>query len=132
MYLRFVNGTESENAFALNGVFTVAEALKNEGMMDRYECRWLEEIFEWFNTQLPCPPFRIKRKTGEWSRDAVSWFRDDAPQECLGRIWDLVALIENQGVPVRFVKAANPGWIVYRDDYQVVAETPAFWLRKKR
>lgn len=73
----------------------------------------------------PGPPFRKKRKTGEWSRDAVCWFRDDA-REFVSRIWDLVALIEYHDVPVRLVKTERPGRIVYRDEYQIVAETPYY------
>jgi hypothetical protein len=90
-----------------------------------YESEWLEEIFEWFNEHLPCPPFQEKLRSGEWTADAVSWFRAYA-KEPLRRIWDIIALLREHGVPVRLVTTKKPGKIVYSDEYQIVAETP-YW-----
>jgi hypothetical protein len=123
MFLRFVVGTEAENAYWLTGLFTVARKLRDEGQLYAYESDWLEEIFEWFNAHLPCPPFDRKRRSGEWTADAVSWFRDDAG-EPVKHMWELVALLQEHGVQVRVVKTDKPGKIVYADECQVVAETP--------
>jgi hypothetical protein len=122
MFLRFVVGADSENPFWLNGVFTEARILRDEGKLYRHEEQWLEATFDWFQENLPCPPFSSRLRSGEWTREAVSWFRDDAG-EPLRKIWDLVALLEENGVPVRLVTTERPGKIVYRDRYQVVAET---------
>jgi hypothetical protein len=130
MFLRFVAGTDADNPFLLDGVFTVAEGLRAEGLLYAFEERYLKEVFAWFQEHLPCPPFRARLASGQWSRDAVSWFRDDAG-EPLSRIWTLVALIEEHGTPVRLVTRRWPGPIVYRDRYQVVAETP-FWTLRGR
>jgi hypothetical protein len=121
MFLRFVVGTDADNAFRLDGVFTEAASLRNAGELDRYESQWLQAIFDWFHVHLPCPPFRKMQRAGAWTRNAVCWFRDDAG-EPLNRIWDIVALIEHHGVPVRLLRARRPGTIVYRDEYQIVAE----------
>jgi hypothetical protein len=132
MFVRFVVGSDAEDPSWLTGVITEARLLLDAGELDRHEARPLDETFEWFNDHLPCPPFEKKRRSGEWSRDAVSWFRDDAG-EPLGRIWDIVALLEEHGVPVRLVKTDQPGTIVYSDRYQVVAETPSrAWRRRRR
>ena len=122
MFVRFVSGSEAENPYWLTGVFTIARELRDEGKLYRYESEWLEEIYDWFNANLPCPPFQEKRRTGEWTKDAVSWFRDDA-KETMKRIWDLVALLRQHEVPIRMVTIDDPGEIVYSDDFQVVAET---------
>jgi hypothetical protein len=123
MFVRFVVGSEAENAFWLTEVFTIAEEMRSRGELYDYESRWLEEVFDWFNTHLPCPAFAERRRTGEWTADAVSWFRDDAG-EVLRRIWDLVALLREHGVQVRVITSDKPGKVVYSDSYQVVAETP--------
>ena len=122
-FVRFVVRAESENAYWLTGIFTVAEQLRAEGRLHRHEAEWLEAVFEWFNAHLPCPPFERKRGSGEWTGDAVSWFRDSA-EEPLQKIWELVALLREHDVPVRLIKTQKPGRIVYADDYQIVAETP--------
>ena len=122
MFVRFVVGTETENGFWLTGLFTMAREMRDRGDLYQYESEWLDEIFEWFNANVPCPPFGEKRRSGKWSEDAVSWFRDNAG-EPLQRMWDLVALLREHGVPVRVVTTDKPGKIVYSDEYQVVAET---------
>jgi hypothetical protein len=125
MFLRFVVGGDSDNAAWLTGIIAEAEILREKGKLYSYESEWLEEIFEWFNEHLPCPPFSQRRRTGEWTEDAVSWFRAEAG-EPLRRIWDIVAILEEHGVPVRLVTTEKPGKILYSDEYQVVAETP-YW-----
>lgn len=123
MFVRFVVGIESENAFWLDGVITAARILRDEGELYRHESERLNEVFAWFNGHLPCPPFRQKLRSGEWSRDAVCWFRAEAG-EPIRRIWDIVAILEEHGTPVRLVTTKKPGKIVYSDPYQIVAETP--------
>jgi hypothetical protein len=123
VYLRFVAGTPGENAYWLDGVFTAAETVRWRGELYEHESALLDETFAWFNENLPCPPFARMRSSGAWTRDAVCWFIDDAG-EPLRRAWDLVALLEEHGTPVRLVTSRRPGAIVYRDRYQVVAETP--------
>jgi hypothetical protein len=125
MFVRFVAGTETENAFWLDGVIRVAGVLSEHGKLYDHESRWLEEVFDWFSENLPCPPFRKNLRSGQWTRNAKSWFHDRAG-EPLRRIWDIVAVLEDHGTNVRLVKAARPGKIVYSDKYQIVAETP-YW-----
>jgi hypothetical protein len=124
-FVRFVVGTDAENGWWLTGVITSARILRDAGELYSYESELLEEAFDWFNEHLPCPPFGEKLRSGEWTRDAVSWFRADAV-EPLRRIWDIVAILREHGVADRLVTANNPGKIVYSDEYQVVAETP-YW-----
>ena len=123
MFVRF--GTEAESAYRLDGVFVESRLLCDEGRLYAYEIGLLDETYAWFNEYLPCPPFAAKLRSGEWTRNAVAWFRDDAG-EPLRRAWDLVHLLRENGVPVRLVASGRPGRIVYRDRYQVVAETP-YW-----
>jgi hypothetical protein len=125
MFIRFVAGHDAENANWLTGVITEARLLRDDDKLYTHEIDLLEAAFDWFNDNLPCPPFQAKLRSGEWTRDAVAWFRDDA-KECIGRVWDLVHLLRENGVPVRLVATEKPGRIVYRDRYQVVAETP-YW-----
>jgi hypothetical protein len=125
MFVRFVIGTDAENAAWLTGAITAARLLDDQGELYRHESEQLEEIFDWFNEHLPCPPFRARLRSGEWTRDAVSWFRAEA-QEPIRRFWEVVAILKEHGVPVRLVTTDKPGEIVYQDRYQIVAETP-YW-----
>jgi len=123
MYLRFVEGADSQDERWLTGVITAARILRDNGRLEPHQVVAVEATFDWFNAHIPCPPFQEKLKSGKWSHDAVAWFRPDA-SEAIQRMWDLVAVLKDHGVPVRVLRTASPGLIVYRDDYQVVAETP--------
>jgi hypothetical protein len=125
MFVRFVVGGDAENASWLTGVITMARLLRDDGELDRHESELLDEVFDWLDEHLPCPPFGAKLRSGAWTADAVSWFRDDA-RVPLGRIWDVVVILREHGVPVRLVTTEKPGKIVYSDKYQIVAETP-YW-----
>jgi len=123
MYLRFVEGADSHDIRWLHGVITAARVLRDKGCLDSHQVALVETTFDWFNTHIPCPPFEEKIESGKWSQDAVAWFRPDAG-EAIQHMWDLVAILKEHGVPVRVLRTDSPGLIVYRDDYQVVAETP--------
>ena len=64
---------------------------------------------------LPVPPFK------QLPRDVVCWFRDEAG-EPVQRMWDIASLLKECGVPVRLLRSARPGKILYEDDYQIVVE----------
>jgi hypothetical protein len=123
MFLRFVGGPDAEDPHCLTGVFVAAQRLRDEGRLYDYEVALLNETYAWFNENLPCPPFVRFLGSGEWTPGAVAWFRDGAG-EPLRRIWDLVHILRENGVPVRLVTTDRPGRIVYVDKYQIVAETP--------
>lgn len=125
MFVRFVVGADAENAAWLNGIFTEAEILRSAGQLHDYEAKQIETAFEWFNENLSVPPFKKKLKAGEWTQEAVAWFRHDA-KSAIERIWDIVAVLREHGDFVRMVTSEKPGKIVYEDDHQVVAETP-YW-----
>lgn len=125
MFVRFVVGADAENAAWLTGVITEARILQDEGHLFDYESKRLDETFDWLNKHLPCPPFQRKLRSGEWTREAVCWFRTEATGP-IGCLWDIVAILRELGVPVRLVTAEKPGKIVYADAYQIVAETPGW------
>jgi hypothetical protein len=123
MYLRFVEGGDAEDWRWLTGVITAARILKEEGRLEPYQVDIVEATYDWLNEHIPCPPFERNRRSGKWSDDAVAWFLPDA-KEAIQRMWDLVAVLKDHGVAVRVLRTASPGMVVYRDKYQVVAETP--------
>jgi hypothetical protein len=123
MYLRFVVGSESADGRWLTGAVTETQSLVDKGQLDPFEATIIRSTFEWFNDQIPCPLFQKNLRTGKWSDDAVAWFLPTA-HEAIQRMWDLVGVLRNHNVPVRVLRTTSPGLVVYRDEYQVVAETP--------
>lgn len=115
MYIRFVVGQEDEDHRKLTGLITEASLLAERGELALYESQLLEDIFEWFNENLPCPPF----SGDHWPEDAVSWFKPEAT-EPIKKMWELASLLKEHDIPIRILKSEMPGRSWYEDEYQIV------------
>jgi len=51
----------------------------------------------------------------------VCWFKS-AATEHIAKVREISCILEQNGVYVQVIKAQRPGYIVYEDEYQVVAE----------
>lgn len=115
MFIRFVAGHAGDDHRALTGIFAEARILRDDGAFVPHELAQLEETFDWFNRELPCPPFASER----WPREAASWFKDGA-QTAIARMWTIVHLLDEHDVPTRVLRSKSPGKVLYEDDWQVV------------
>lgn len=116
MYIRFVVGSEKEDPKWLHGVITEARLLKDENKLYEYEIKIVDDVFEWFNQNLPCPSF----ESSNWPSNAISWFKEDA-QEYISKLWELISILKEHDVPVRAIKSSDPGNKLYEDEFQIVA-----------
>jgi len=104
-------------------VFHAVWNLRDAGKLYPHEEEHHDSIRWWFsgNLERPTrftaskPPFYRKKSR------AISWFKDSATEH-VARVRGLVAILETHGVPVRMLKAQRVGYVVYEDEYQVVAE----------
>jgi hypothetical protein len=123
MYLRFVVAHLDEDSERDLGIFHAVWKLRDEERLHDHEEDLHDTSIEWFNRNLEKPtrftaskpPFYRKQKR------AISWFKDTA-HEHLTRVRELVAILEHHGVSVQMLKATRVGYIVYEDDFQIVAE----------
>lgn len=123
MYLRFVVPEIDEDSRMGLGVFHAIRNLHDEGKLFDYEEEQHELIRQWFNEHLERPtrftaskpPFYRKKNK------AISWFKDTA-HEHLAQIRGLLVILSNHGVVVRTIKANRIGYVVYEDEFQIVAE----------
>ncbi|WP_298471297.1 hypothetical protein [uncultured Erythrobacter sp.] len=126
MYLRFTvpkeHGGTVTRAKLAPGPFRIASDLWWSGDQDCDPVLIaLRRELNWFNDQLPVPKrFDVKAK-GRWWDDGICWFHDNA-REAIGHMQVMVALIEDCGVPVARLWTRNPGQLLYRDRWQVVAK----------
>lgn len=122
-YLRFVVRQIDEDSQMELGVFHAVENLQDSGRLDPHEEEEYEATRNWFNENLEKPtrftaskpPFHRKKSK------AISWFKDSA-HEHVARVRSLVAILRHHGVPVRMLRADRVGYVVYEDEYQIVAE----------
>jgi hypothetical protein len=123
MYLRFVVADIDEDSERALGVFHAVRYLRDAGKLYPYEEDQHDMVRWWFNENLEKPtrftaskpPFYRKKNK------AICWFKHTA-SEHLARVRELAAILDNHGVPVRTLKARRVGYVVYEDEYQIVAE----------
>jgi len=123
MYLRFVVADIDEDSERELGVFHAARKLWHEEKLHPDEEEQYVSIVQWFSDNLKKPtrftaskpPFYRKKNK------AISWFKDTA-HEPLSHVRELVVILEHHGISVRMLKANRVGYIVYEDDFQIVAE----------
>ena len=123
MYVRFVFSDVHPDSNSETGVFQAAARLREDPSLPEHEYAVLREIGDWFNLHLEKPPKFGKSKA--WHRDkpgkAISWFKDTA-REHIGRAREMVFILENHGIHARMITTDRPGYVVYEDEFQIVAE----------
>ena len=102
-------------------MITIAKKTRCE--MSLEDRKTISSIFKWYNENVPCPPFKEKIKAKEWTLDAVAWWRSTAKAP-ICKLRKINSILRKYGLMIRTLRTDYPGKIVYRDKYQVVAETP--------
>ena len=129
MYLRFTVPGTVTRARVAPGPFRVASDLwwESDDAADPVVIALRREL-DWFNDNLPVPRrFGVVAKGVTW-RDGICWFRDDA-REMLAHMQALVSLVEECCVPVTRNWTRDPGQLLYRDRWLVVATPERKMLR---
>jgi hypothetical protein len=113
-FIRFQTELRSPHTGRRLGVFYASTALQERYELPEYTGELLEDSLRWFNYHLKVP--RLASRRGR----PIFWFRTEA-EECLARIWNLVAIFNEEGLYVEHRTTLRPGHIVYRDEYQIAA-----------
>jgi len=77
----------------------------------------LNELRAWFSDNLERPT-SFGRDT---LRLGICWFKIHATSH-IARIWEMVRILERNGIYVKKIKTAKPGYVIYEDEWQLVAE----------
>lgn len=122
MFVRFVTAELDEDSHQRLGIFQAAFRLKEKGVLTQPEEIYLKEIDSWFDKNLDQPDRFTSAKSPYYRRrqDGISWFRDSA-REHINKIRELIALLANHGVSTEMVKSDRPGYVLYQDQFQIVA-----------
>jgi hypothetical protein len=75
------------------------------------------EVLSWFSEHLekPTPLGRDQLRRG------ICWFKDGST-EPIARIWEMVYILERNGICVKKIRTNKPGYVLYEDEWQLVAE----------
>jgi hypothetical protein len=88
--------------------------LQEDGQIEEYFRETVDETLDWFNSNLTNP------RIDEEDRNCVFWFCAKR-QQCIARLWELVAILVENQIEVHRICTNDPGIIVYRDEFQVAA-----------
>lgn len=123
MYVRFVTWQIDPESQKSRGVFQVAFHLRDLGWLDKPQKKRLEKLRLWFDANLEKPTRFTASKPPYYRKPskAISWFKDTA-MEHISKMREMAAILESHGQAVRMLKADLVGYVVYEDDWQIVAE----------
>jgi hypothetical protein len=116
MFVRYVTLNKDECSHCLKGVFQVAYQLRYQEPL-RQE---LGVLLRWFESRLPIPGRFYRPGGSQAGRQAICWFKVEAVEH-LGKMRELVSLLEQNGVTTRKLRTQRPGYVVYEDAFQVAA-----------
>jgi hypothetical protein len=123
VYVRFVVADIDKDSDKELGVFHAVRTLRDSGELYQHEEAQHDQIRQWFNDNLEKPTRFTASKPPFYRKQskAISWFKDSA-HEHIARVRDLVAILQQHGVSVRMLTTDRVGYVVYEDQYQIVAE----------
>ncbi|MGH9753363.1 MAG: hypothetical protein ACREA2_11325 [Blastocatellia bacterium] len=120
MYIRYVILKEHRDTRKEMGVFqafSVLEAsLLERGLkLQDYELEWKSEALTWFNQNV-----KTASNIANNYPKATYWFKASA-KDCIDRVQMLVLLLEQYGFHTKRIEADKFDYILYEDEYQVLA-----------
>jgi len=121
MYIRFVISDHDQDSGRRQGLFQAAATLRDAGVLHVYEEEQLDALREWFNEHLEKPESFSRSRKPHAKRIALSWFKDTAKRH-INKMYEFTAILEAHGVHVEVIRTTRPGYVVYEDELQVIAE----------
>ena len=117
MLIRFSTLAIDPDSGRPGGVLVAAHTLRDEGDLSAQEHEALRSVLAWFNEHLSIPTVLTEPE----HRRAISWFKP-AALEAIRRMWTLKEFLDAHGHHVNVLRTAEPGTVVYQDDWQVIAK----------
>ena len=121
MFVRFVVAKRHPNTGVQTGIFEATKQLPRVGRIADWDEVRLSEIMKWFREHLPFPERVARSRRPNGHHAAVSWFRTSAT-EYIAMARELAAILEAHDIRTDMLTTDRPGYVVYEDEYQVLAE----------
>jgi len=121
MFIRFVTDQLDEDNVSSSGVFSAAYRLVDDDATPDYLRREIRSTLNWFSKNLPIPDRFCSSRKPHREDNGICWFKTDAT-ECMTHVRYLVHLASECDVMVRELTTDKPGYTIYEDGSQVVAQ----------
>lgn len=116
-YVRFVIGRKDEDSHVEQGIFQAAALAVEWRHITGSDADDLNKLRWWFSENLE-KPTSFGRDT---LRLGICWFKTEATEH-ISRIWEMVRILERNGIFVKKIRTNKPGYVIYEDEWQLVAE----------
>ena len=116
-YIRFVIGRKDDESQVELGVFQAAAQALEWQTIRGSDADQLNELRNWFNQNLERPTSFGRDKL----RLGICWFKVSATEH-IARIWKMVEILERNAIYVKRIRTGRPGYKIYEDEWQLVAE----------
>jgi hypothetical protein len=116
-YLRFVIGRKDEESHVEQGIFQAAAQALEWQHITGADADELKELRAWFSENLEKPHSFGRDKL----RLGICWFKTSSAEH-ISRIWEMVQVLERNGIYVKKIRTDKPGYVIYEDEWQLVAE----------
>ena len=121
MFVRFVIVRRHRNTGVQTGIFEGVKRLPRIGHLPDWDEVRLSELMDWFRENLPFPKRVARSRRPNGHHAAVSWFKSSATEH-IQKARELAAVLEAHDIRTDMITTSRPGYVVYEDEYQVVAE----------
>jgi hypothetical protein len=116
-YIRFVVGRQDEDSHVERGIFQAAALALEWQNITGSDADELNEVLGWFSRNLEKPTSFGRDKL----RLGICWFKAESTEH-ISRIWGMVRILERNGIYVKKIRTNKPGYLIYEDKWQLVAE----------
>jgi hypothetical protein len=116
-YIRFVIGRKDEESQVEQGVFQAAGLALEWRSITGSDADELNGLQAWFSENLERPTSFGRDRL----RRGICWFKTGATEH-ISRIWEMVDVLERNGIYVKKIRTDRPGYVIYEDEWQLVAE----------
>ena len=124
MFLRFALLRSHPDTGVEEGIFGAAHDLRDSALTSVLDRKSLQDLLSWFEVNLAAPArFNRTSSKGYYRRrtKGVSWLKSTATDH-IAKMRELAAILEENGYAVSQITSKRPGYVVFEDDHQVVAE----------
>ena len=121
MLLRFIAHDPDREPDRPEGVFAAAYDILHRDASPTYLQNEIRVTLDWFVRELPIPGRFARGRRPHRTESGLCWFKTDSV-DCIRNVRYLVHLVTECGIPVRKIQTVTPGYVIYEDEHQVVAE----------
>lgn len=116
-YVRFVVAHKDEDSRFEQGIFQAAAQALEWHEISGSDADELNKLQSWFSENLEEPSSFGRDKL----RFGICWFKTGAIEH-ISRIWEIANILERNGIYVKKIRTDRPGYVIYEDEWQLVAE----------